>query len=146
MSAMDLHSLTGDPIPKSLFGYDVIDFLGHGAGSSIYVVSDPRTHQVYALKHVTRKTDKHARFVEQLQNEYEVSKQFAHKGLRKSIDMQVTKTWLGKVTEAALVMELFDGLPMDVQPPSTLLKAVNTFVQAAQALEALHAAGYVHCD
>jgi serine/threonine-protein kinase len=146
MSAIDLKNVVGDSTPRRLFGYDVIDPLGEGAGSAIYVVSDPRSNQIYALKHVLRKTDKDARFIEQLQNEYAVSKQFAHKGLRKSIDMQVNKTWLGKVTEAALVMELFDGLPMDVQPPSTLAKAVNAFVQAAQALEALHASGYVHCD
>jgi serine/threonine-protein kinase len=146
MSAIDLQNVGGDPIPRRLFGYDVIDPLGEGAGSAIYVVSDPRTNQVYALKHVLRKTDKHARFIQQLQNEYEVSKQFSHKNLRKSVDMKLTKTWLGKVTEAALVMELFDGLPMDVHPPSTLLRAVDIFVQAAQGLEALHTAGFVHCD
>jgi serine/threonine protein kinase len=146
MSATDLKNVAGDPLPRKLFGYDVIDPLGEGAGSSIYVVTDPRTHQVYALKHVLRKTDKDARFIEQLQNEFEVSKQLAHKNLRKSVDMKLAKTWLGRVTEAALVMELFDGLPMDVNPPSTLARAVDIFVQAAAGLEALHAANYVHCD
>jgi len=146
MSAIDLHSLGGDAIPKTLFGYDVVDFLGSGAGSSIYVVSDPKTRQIYALKHVIRKTDKDARFIDQLKNEYEVSRHFAHPALRKSIDMRETKTWLGKVTEAALVMELFDGLPMDVRPPKGVDQAVEVFIQAAQGLEALHAAGFVHCD
>lgn len=146
MSAIDIHSLAGDSIPRTLFGYDVVDFLGQGAGSQIYVVSDARTHQIYALKHVIRKTDKDARFVDQLVAEYEVSRTFAHMNLRKSIDMKLTKTWLGKVTEAALVMELFDGLPMDVQPPRDVPSAVDAFVQAAQGLEALHGAGFVHCD
>jgi serine/threonine-protein kinase len=146
MSAIDLHNTGGDAVPKSLFGYDVIDFLGQGAGSSIYVVSDPRTNQLYALKHVVRKTDKHARFIEQLEAEYECSKAFAHPNLRKSVDMKLTKTWLGKVTEAALVMELFDGLPMDVQVPPTVARGVDAFIQAGQALESLHASGYVHCD
>lgn len=146
MSAIDIHSLAGDSIPRNLFGYDVVDFLGQGAGSQIYVVSDPRTHQIYALKHVVRKTDKDVRFIDQLVAEYEVSRTFAHMNLRKSIDMKLTKTWLGKVTEAALVMELFDGLPMDVQPPRDVTSAVDAFVQAAQGLEALHGAGFVHCD
>src|SRR4051812_140029 len=146
MSAIDLHQLGGDSVPKSLFGYDVVDFLGQGAGSDIFVVSNPLTHQIYALKHVTRKTDKHVRFIEQLENEYEVSKQFAHPNLRKSIDMKETKTWLGKVTEAALVMELFDGLTMDVNPPKDVLAAVDVFLQASLGLEALHQSGYVHCD
>src|SRR3954447_10209886 len=121
MSAIDLNRLSGDSIPKSLFGYDVIDFLGEGAGSSIYVVSDPRSHQIYALKHCVRKTEKHARFIDQLMNEWEVSKHIAHASLRKSVDVKETKTWLGKVTEAALVMELFDGVPIDVQPPASVL-------------------------
>jgi serine/threonine-protein kinase len=146
MSAIDLDRICGDSIPKKLFGYDVIDFLGQGAGSAIYVVSDPRTHQLYARKHVVRKSDKHARFVDQLVNEFEVSRHLAHANLRKSIDMRATKTWLGKITEAALVMELFDGVPIDVQPPTTVARAVDAFIQSAQGLEALHHAGYVHCD
>src|SRR5260221_6331693 len=143
MSAVDLHRLTSDPTPKTLFGFDVIDPLGEGAGSSIYVVSDRATHQIYALKHVVRRTEKDARFIEQLENEFAVSRTFAHPSLRKSIDIKLNKTWLGKVTEAALVMELFDGLPMDVIPPKGVAEALAAFIQASQGLEAPHAAGYV---
>ena len=146
MSLVNLHNFTQNSTPKSLFGYDVIDFLGQGAGSDIFVVTNPKTNQLYALKHVLRKTEKHARFIEQLENEFDVSKSFVHPNLRKSVEMKETKTWLGKVTEAALVMELFDGLPMDVKAPETLMAAVDVFIQAAQGLEALHAGGYVHCD
>src|SRR5258706_6869871 len=146
MSAVALNRFTGDTTPKSLFGYDVVDFLGEGAGSSIYVVSDPKTHQIYALKHVLRKTEKDGRFIDQLVNEYEVSRTFAHVSLRKSIDIKLTKAWLGKITEAALVMELFDGLPMDIMPPKGVAAALEVFIQASQGLEALHSAGYVHCD
>lgn len=146
MSAIDIHSLSRDAKPRSLFGYDIIDFLGVGAGSSIFVASDPKTHQIYALKHVIRKTEKDSRFIDQLENEFEVSKAFSHVSLRKSIDMKETKTWLGKVTQAVLVMELFDGLPMDVQAPPSVPAGVDMFIQAAQGLEVLHSAGYVHCD
>jgi serine/threonine-protein kinase len=51
-----------------------------------------------------------------------------------------------KVHEAFLLMELFDGRPMDVRPPSTVLESTNIFLQAAQGLKALHAMGYAHCD
>ena len=146
MSTVDIHRVETAARPKVLFGYDVIDFIGKGAGSDIYAVSDPLTNQIYALKHVVRKTEKDARFVEQLENEYEVSRRFSHPNLRKSIDMKLEKTWLGKVTEAALVMELFDGMPLDVNPPSGLLEVLDVFIQAAQGLEALHASGYCHCD
>ena len=43
-------------IPTQLFGYEVLGYLGTGAGSEIYAVTDPKTRQIYALKHVV-KTD-----------------------------------------------------------------------------------------
>src|SRR3954469_11225364 len=86
------------PLPKSIFGYDVIDFIGEGAGSRIYVVSHPNTKQLYALKHVTPRTEKEQRFVEQLQNEFEVGKLANHPGLRRCFDVKVNRTLLRKVT------------------------------------------------
>jgi len=41
---------SSDGMPKSLFGYDVLDFIGEGAGSMIYAVSRPESGQIYALK------------------------------------------------------------------------------------------------
>jgi serine/threonine protein kinase len=136
----------GASMPTSLFGYDVIDLIGEGAGSRIYAVNDPRTGQLYALKHVVRQTDKDIRFIEQLEGEFAVSRQFHHPGLRRAIDMQQTRTLLRRVTQAALVMELFDGVPLDVKPPTGLRAICGIFLQTAQALEALHHLGYVHCD
>jgi serine/threonine protein kinase len=52
---------------QELFGYEILDQIGEGAGSVIYAVSHNQTKQIYALKHVLRKTDKHARFIEQLE-------------------------------------------------------------------------------
>src|SRR4051812_42821954 len=135
-----------ESMPKHLFGYDVVDFLGEGAGSQIYVVSNPVTHQLFALKHVVRKQEKDIRFVEQLEAEYEVSRQFRHPGLRRSIELKTSKTVLRRVTEAALVMELFDGLPLELRPPQKLSEMVQVFVETARALAALHQMGYVHCD
>ncbi|WP_428937097.1 serine/threonine protein kinase [Fontivita pretiosa] len=133
-------------MPQSLFGYEVIDTVGEGAGSVIYVVSHPQTRQLYALKHVVRKTEKHARFIEQLENEFEVGRKCSHPNLRRVIDYQAKKTLLGKVTEAALVMELFDGQPLDVNLPRAMTTLVQVFIETGRALEAMHAAGYVHCD
>ena len=135
-----------DVLPKSIFGYEVIDFIGEGAGSQIYVVSHPQTKQLYALKHVTPRTEKEQRFVEQLVNEFEVGRQVRHAGLRRCIDMKVSRTLLRKVTEAALVMELFDGQPLDRRPFDRVDDVVSTFIEVGQALEALHQIGFVHCD
>src|SRR5688572_5064352 len=94
-------------LPKSLFGYRVLDRLGTGALSTIYAVKDPKTGQSYALKHVVPLTEKHVRFVEQLQNEFDVSKHFRHPGLRKCIELKFNKRmFIGGVKEAALVMEM----------------------------------------
>jgi serine/threonine-protein kinase len=43
-------------------------------------------------------------------------------------------------------MELVDGKPLEVRPPGTLMEIVDTFIDAAQGLRAMHALGYIHCD
>jgi len=134
-------------LPSKLFYYEVIDFIGQGAGSLIYAVSHPQTHQLYALKHVVKKVEKDERFIEQLEAECAVGTSVNHPGLRRSIEMKYTRVGvLRKVTEAALVMELFDGSSLESSPPTKLTDIVDTFVQTAKALDALHFAGYVHCD
>lgn len=150
MSAVSSTSLIDpalDPgLPKKLFDYDVIDLIGEGAGSIIYAVSDPRNSQLFALKHVVRKTDKDDRFIEQLETEMQVGSQVAHPGLRRSIDLKLNKTLLRRVTDAALVLELFDGVSLERQLPRDLTDVVAAFIQVGQALGALHIAGWLHCD
>jgi len=147
MTTLDSAPAQGQLIlPKELFGYEVLDYLGQGARSDIYVVSHPDTHQLYALKHVVRKSDKDDRFFEQLENEYEVGRQATHPGLRRCIDLKINRTLLRKNIDAALVMELFDGSPLDVKPPASLTETMDCFIQTAKALDVLHQLGYVHCD
>jgi serine/threonine-protein kinase len=43
-------------------------------------------------------------------------------------------------------MELFDGTPLEIRPPSTIPDILDTFTQSAQGLKALHNAGWLHCD
>lgn len=120
--------------------------IGEGAGSTIYAVSDPNTRQVYALKHVIRKNDKDVRFVEQLETEHEVGQLVRHPGLRRTYDLKINKSMLFKITEGILVMELFDGRPLEFFVPKTLVGIVDTFIKTAEALDALHLLNYVHCD
>ena len=58
--------------------YDVLERLGEGAKSVIYRVADPGTGRVYALKHVARDGQKDIRYIEQMETEFEISKQFTH--------------------------------------------------------------------
>lgn len=131
---------------EKLLQYDVVERLGEGAGSVIYAVRDPATKKMFALKHVARVNDKDIRFVDQMQSEFEISKTFNHPNLRKSYDLKLNKTLLRKVTEAFLLMELVEGKALDVRPPGTLLEIIDTFIQAAKGLKAMHQMGFIHCD
>jgi serine/threonine protein kinase len=134
-------------LPESLFGYPVTGILGRGALSTIYTVKDPKTAQALALKHVVPETEKHLRFIEQLQNEFEISKQFRHPGLRKCIDLRLRKRMLvGKITEAALIMELIEGEPLDRDHPGRLRDVAECFVRAGRAIDSMHLLRVVHCD
>src|ERR1051325_2657204 len=97
---------------QKLLQYDVLERLGEGARSTIYAVSDPATKKIYALKHVIRDDQKDIRFVEQMETEFEISKQFTHPNLRRTYDLKINRTMLVKVSEAFLLMELVDGRPL----------------------------------
>jgi serine/threonine protein kinase len=131
---------------QKLLHYDVLERLGEGARSTIYAVMDPTTRRTYALKHVVRSDPKDLRFVEQMEAEYQLSRQFTHPNLRKSYDLKINKSLLMKVTEAFLLMELFDGRALDVYLPPNLLDITDTFLQTSHGLRAMHAMGYAHCD
>jgi len=131
---------------QKLHQYEVLERLGEGARSTIYAVNDPRTRQVYALKHVLRNEKKDDRFIEQMETEFEISKQFNHPNLRRSYELKITRNILMQPKEAFLLMELVDGKPLDVRTPRDMVEIVDTFIQAAQGLKAIHALGYAHCD
>jgi serine/threonine-protein kinase len=136
---------------QKLLHYEVLERLGEGARSTIYSVVDPGTKQVFALKHVVRAEQKDLRFIEQMEAEFEISRQFtdpagAHKYLRRSYELKIIKTLLLKVSEAFLLMELVDGKPLDVRPPTDMMDILETFIHAAQGLKAMHQMGYAHCD
>ena len=147
MSVMPYKSAMGAAMtPRDLFGYHVISEIGKGAASTIYAVSDAASGQVYALKHVLRKSDKEQRFIEQVQNEFEVSKICKHPVLRKVVDLKTVKKFFGPITEVALIMELIDGIPLDEKPLTGVKLILKDFIKVAEALWEVNKAGYVHCD
>jgi serine/threonine-protein kinase len=130
----------------TLLGYEIVGELGKGAGSTIYAASHPETRQLCALKHVVVESEKDVRFIEQLRSEFEVGRKVQHSGLRKSFDLKIKSNWLGKPTEAALLMELVDGVPLEEECPPSMIGMIDCFIQVANALHSLHVMGYVHCD
>lgn len=133
-------------MPDRILNYDIISRVGEGAGTVIYAVSDPQTGQLYALKHVVCSNPKQYRFIEQMEVEFEVSRQFNHPNLRKVFELKINRTLLRKPVEAFMLMELVDGMPLSDRPPAGMLAFVDDFIQVAHALRAMHALGFVHCD
>jgi serine/threonine-protein kinase len=131
---------------EKLLHYEVLERIGEGARSTIYAVRDPGTGRNYALKYVVRNDAKDIRFVEQMETEFAISKQFNHEHLRKVYDLKINKSLLMKVTEAYLLMELVEGRTLDVARTNDLLRMVEVFIEVAQGLKHMHQLGYVHCD
>src|SRR5688500_4002841 len=103
-----------------LLHYDVLGRLGEGARSTIYHVRDSSTGREFALKHVVRSDQKDIRFIEQMETEFEISRLFTHPNLRRSYDLKIIKSMLLKVNEAFLVMELVEGKPLEMRPPTNM--------------------------
>jgi eukaryotic-like serine/threonine-protein kinase len=131
---------------QKLLQYDVLERIGEGARSTIYAVRDPVSGREYAMKHVLRSDTKDIRFVEQMETEFEISKQFNHPNLRKVYDLKINKSLLMKVAEAYLLMELVDGRTIDINRPTDTVQLIEMFIQVAKGLKYMHQLGYVHCD
>lgn len=134
------------PLPKSLLGYDVVSHIADGARTKLYVVADPKSGQLYAMKHLVRKDDKDLKYIERIQSEFDVSKGFRSPFLRKCVDLKINKKLLGGPTEAGLVMELVDGDPLEFLPDLPPAELVGVFMQVARGLAWLHHQRFVHAD
>jgi len=129
-----------------LAGFSVLAEIGRGAASTIYIVQDPKTKQVYALKHVRRESSKDQRFIEQSLQEFEVAQKVRHPQIRHIERVIKNREMLVTVKEIFLLMEYVDGVSVERHPPESILAAVDIFRQTARALAHMHACGYVHAD
>lgn len=128
-------------------GYRVMAELGRGAASIIYLVQDPKTKQIWALKHVAKgDADKDARFLEQAEAEYTIASKLDHPNIRKVEKLVRKKTGLLTVGELFMVMELVDGVPLDKNPPKTFESAAEIFEHVARAMGYMHGRSFVHAD
>jgi eukaryotic-like serine/threonine-protein kinase len=127
-------------------GYRILRLVGTGAASIIYLVQDPKTKQIWALKHVEKETPKDQRFLDQAESEYRIASELDHPNIRKIDRLIKKKTNLLSTKELYLVMEYIDGVSEDRQQPRTFEKAVEIFEQIARAMHHMHERGYVHAD
>jgi serine/threonine-protein kinase len=130
----------------NLYGYELVEILGKGAGSTIYAARSPNGQHLHALKHVAAKTSREQRYLDQLVNEFEVGTKLDHPRLRKYVELKKIKRLLRRVTDAVLLMEMVDGRSCEIAPPTTIGSIIKVFHQTCEALRAMHCQGFVHCD
>lgn len=128
-----------------LAGYSVLAEIGRGAASIIYLVQDPKTKQIWALKHVLRETPKDQRFIDQAEQEAMIGGKIGHPALR-HIEKCIKSRSLMTVKELFLVMEYVDGVSLENHRPKNLEQAVDVFRQVARGLAHMHSRGFVHAD
>lgn len=127
-------------------GYRILAEVGRGAASIIYLVQDPKTKQVWALKHVRRETDKDQRFLDQAEEEYKIGSRVKSNAIRKIEKLLRKREGLLSTSELFLIMEHIDGSSLEREPPYTFEDAVGIFEQVARGLADLHKEGFVHAD
>ncbi len=125
--------------------YRVLAEVGRGAASVIYLVQDPKTKHIWALKQVEKQTEKDQRFLDQALEEAKVAQAVNHAGIRR-IEKVIKKGSFLAVKELYLLMEYVDGISLEKHPPATFESAVDIFEQTAEALAAMHEKGFVHAD
>lgn len=126
-------------------GYQVLEYLGSGACSTIWRIRDSQTGQVCALKRVIKRHSSDNRFLEQALNEYEVASQLDHPVMRRMYQIRKVKRWLS-VREIHLVMELCEGQTIQDNRPTDVRQAVRIFESVADGLVYMNARGFVHAD
>ena len=126
-------------------GYQVVQFLGSGARSTIWHVRESETGHPFALKRVVKAKSSDSRFIEQAVNEYEVGSSLEHPGVRRIHLLRRHKRLL-RVREVHLLMELCEGLTLQSNRPQDIGAVVRVFGEVANSLAYMNASGYVHAD
>ncbi len=128
-----------------LAGYRVRGTIGHGARSVIYRVEDPKTNEIFALKHVHRELAKDKRFMQQVRLEYEICNSLDHPSLRKSYRL-IKERRILRVSDIFLLMEFVDGVTLEQMQIRDVSKFCQICQDVAKGLHIMHEAGFVHSD
>jgi serine/threonine protein kinase len=126
-------------------GYEVIQFLGSGARSTIWQVRDRQEGRMYALKRVVKRNAAEARYIEQALNEHEIGSRLDHPCLRRIHRLMRVRRWL-RLREVHVLMELCEGTTVQESRPDCVRRVLRIFGEVASALAYMNAQGYVHAD
>ena len=126
-------------------GYHVVRHLGNGAGSVIYEVRSRKTSQRFALKRIVRRTPRDVRFFHQALNEFQVSQDLSHDGIRKIHRVRKVRL-LFRVRELQMFMEVCPGQTLQDHRPKAMGDIVHIFTRVAEAMAHMNGQGWVHAD
>ncbi len=126
-------------------GYQVVEYLGSGARSTIWRIRERDTGKYFALKRVFKQPGDDGRFLEQAENEFQVAGQFNHPGIRHYYKLRHIRKWL-QVQELHLYMELCEGSSCQAKRPTDIAEVVRIFIEVGEAIAYMHSCGYVHAD
>ena len=132
-------------VTQQIAGYRILSMIGEGAASLLYAVQDPKSKQVYALKHVVKATERDQRFLEQVETEYSLGSRLDHPNIRVVVKL-IKHRKLLKVHALSLLMELVDGTALDKRRPRSHAEAVDIFIQLGHGIAHMHGRGLVHAD
>lgn len=130
---------------EEIAGYRVLAQIGEGAASTLYAVQDPKSKQVWALKHVVKHSEKDQRFLEQVESEYAVGSRLDHPCIR-AVERLIRHRRRFKVCAVSLLMELVDAHSLEERRPDSYAEIVRIFRHVAEGLAHMHGRGYVHAD
>jgi serine/threonine protein kinase len=126
--------------------YRVVNELGAGAGSKIFLISDKTAGgKRYALKIVRKNEPEEDIYIQQAKTEYEAAQKLNHPAIAKIYDYRQKKSWF-KVIGCELLMEFVDGKSLDEVEAPELGQLVLIFCQVASALSHMHRRGVYHGD
>ena len=126
-------------------GYQILQYLGRGANSTIWSMRDQRTGRLLALKRVVMRAPSDRRFLRQAENEFAVGHRLCHPAIRRCLQLRRDRRWL-RVREIHIIMEYCPGVSVQQAPPADIAKAVAVFIQVTEALNHMHRSGFLHAD
>ncbi len=125
--------------------YTAISIIGKGAGSTIHKVRHRLTGKVYALKEVVKESDPEGLFSSQVRTEHHVGRHISHPGVRQVFELHRVRRLL-RVSRLCLLLEYLDGQTLEQAKVTDPRELVRVFRGVAEALQAVHQAGFVHAD
>lgn len=126
-------------------GYTILERIGTGARSTIYLAQDEEDGRKVALKRVIFERSEDSRIFEQVETEYKVAGMIDHPYVRKCYELRKIRSMF-KVREMLLAMEYFDATNLENFSGLSLGDVLLIFRMVADGLNAMHQHGIVHCD